>query len=166
MNQTNLTMAGAKEQAVAQLIRELASVILGVPFTPLSPFRGPNSRSQTGVSIVPLVTGEGDGNAYVNPTTNRNEGESAVPKSAQQPKFVEVSNIPDNQMENGEVAMKKKHQWAEGSNEYTRIQLVAVHAFPISFGVDKHKSTKLYVGPILLQEMRRLLCKYKSKFQA
>jgi hypothetical protein len=64
---------------------------------------------------------------------------SSAPKSAQAAKFVRFDDVPDSEMLEGQVVLRREDYGEPGSTEYRKNMQMATHALAEKFGVAKHK---------------------------
>jgi hypothetical protein len=64
---------------------------------------------------------------------------STVPKSAQAAKFVREDDVPDHEMLEGQVVLRREDYGEPGSTEYRKNMQMATDALAEKFGVAKHK---------------------------
>lgn len=109
-------------------------------FTPASGFRGPSifqqrggtGGSATGPSVQFANIGQGGGGG----------GAAGISSSAggrQTSKFVRATDVPDVDMLDADVALKKENYGAPGSSDFRKNMLMATSALPEKFGVARHK---------------------------
>lgn len=63
---------------------------------------------------------------------------STAPKSAQAAKFVRDVDVPDNEMLEGQVVLRREDYGEPGSSEYRKNMQMATYALAEKFGVAKH----------------------------
>eukprot|EP00956_Cyclotella_meneghiniana_P009509 scaffold13164_cov56-Cyclotella_meneghiniana.AAC.1 len=64
---------------------------------------------------------------------------SSTPKSAQAAKFVRFDDVPDSEMLEGQVVLRREDYSEPGSSEYRKNMQMATHPLTEKFGVAKHK---------------------------